>query len=102
MAYAQSSIGSATTGNAISARTCLVSVSGTFSATLKIQYRDASGTTHTVKDGDADLAFTAPGNKVLDFGVPVLVWPIVTTYTSGTVVVSLGGSIRGDEPSVLD
>jgi hypothetical protein len=97
--YAATSFTSATTGNAISARTCLVGITGTFSATVKLKWVDASGTVHTVQESGADLSFTAAGERVVEFGVPVKVYPECTAFTSGTAVVCLTGSITGTETS---
>lgn len=99
--FINTSFTSATTGSPISARTALVGVTGTFSGTIKVKWKDAAGVVHTVQDGGSDLAFTAPGETVVEFGVPVEVYAECTAYTSGTAVVSLSGSISGMERSAV-
>lgn len=98
--YANNSFAGTGVGAAISARRVLVGVTGTFSATVKIKWVDASGTVHTVQENDADLSFTAVGERVIDFAVPVRVYAECTAFSSGPVVVSLSGTVSGLEVSV--
>jgi hypothetical protein len=90
--FKSTSFGSATTGTAVRTSRALVAVTGTFSATIKFKWTDAGGTVHTVQENGADLAFTAAGERVLDFGVPVSLYPECTTYASGTAVVCIQGA----------
>lgn len=83
------------TGDATGKPKChkaLVRVSGTFSGTVKLKWVDEGGTTHVVQEDGADLAFTAPGERVIDMGVPVTMFWSCTAYTSGTIVCSITGS----------
>jgi len=70
----------------------LVRVSGTFSGTVALKWTDAGGTTHTVQESGSDLTFTAPGERVVDMGVPVILFWECTAYTSGTIVASITGA----------
>ena len=65
-------------------RRCIVAVSGTFDATIKVKWIDDAGNHHTVQEDGADLEFTSAGERVLDFGVPVRVYTECTTYNSGS------------------
>ncbi len=85
---------SATEGQKLKTHLCLAVVSGTFSGTLQIKWEDEGGTVHTVQEDGSDLDVTAPIEKVLDFGVPVIVYWECTGYTSGTAKASLTGTSR--------
>jgi phosphatidylserine decarboxylase len=87
--FTTQSFSSATAGTTVSCTICLVAVTGTFVGTIKFKWNDNNGVTHTVQESGADLAFTAAGERVLDFGVPVEVYPECTAYTSGTAVVAM-------------
>jgi hypothetical protein len=67
----------------------LIAVSGTFSGTVKFKWTDNQGTTHIVQENGADLAFTAAGERVVDFGVPVSLYAECTSYSSGTAVATI-------------
>lgn len=90
--FKTTSFGSATTGTEVRTSRAIVAVTGTFDATIKFKWVDAGGVTHTVQENGADLAFTAAGERVLDFGVPVRLYPECTTYASGTAVVCIQGA----------
>jgi phosphatidylserine decarboxylase len=70
----------------------LVAVSGTFVGTIKLKWDDDAGVAHTVQEEGADLSFTAAGERVLDFGVPVNLYAECTAYTNGTAVVYIKSS----------
>lgn len=93
--FCENSLSSATTGSKVRASRVLfaVDVPSAFSGTVKVKWTDQGGTTHTVQENSADLSFTAAGERVLDFGVPVTVYGEVTSYTSGTVRITITGSI---------
>ena len=90
--YTTVSFTSATTGSAIKCSLAIVAVTGTFSGTIKFKWTDNAGTVHTVQEAGADLSFTAAGERVLDFGVPVELYPECTACTSGTAVVVIQSS----------
>lgn len=91
--WKETSFTSATTGTSIRASRVLICVSGTFTATIKIKWTDEGGTTHTVQEDGADLSFTGADERVLDFGVPVTLYPECTSYGSGTAVVGIQGAV---------
>lgn len=94
--FTEASFGATGTGTAVRCHKCLVRVSGTFSGTVKLKWTDEGGTTHTVQESGSDLSFTAPGERVLDFAVPVSLYWECTAYTSGTAVCSISGSRVAD------
>jgi hypothetical protein len=77
----------------VKASRVLICVTGTFSCTIKVQWEDAGGTAHFVQEDGADLSFAAAGERVLDFGVPVKVYPVCSSYTSGDAVVAIQGAV---------
>ena len=91
--FKTTSFTSATTGTSIRASRVLIAVSGTFVGTIKVKWTDEGGVTHTVQEDGADLSFTAAGERVLDFGLPVTLYPECTAYTSGTAVVGIQGAV---------
>lgn len=88
------SLSSATTGGAVKVSRALVAVDipSAFSGTVKFKWTDEGGTAHTVQENGTDLSFTAAGERVLDFGVPVSLYGEVTAYTSGTVRITITGA----------
>ena len=58
-------------------------ISGTFVANAQIQVLDSNGNWQRVED------FAAPSVRKLSTGIPVFLRPILTSYTSGTVVVEI-------------
>lgn len=90
--FTETTFGATGDGSVVRCSRCIVGVTGSFTATIAIKWIDKGGTEHTVQDSGADLTFTAAGEKVLDFGVPVSVFAECTAYTSGSPKVCIQGA----------
>ncbi len=92
--FCEDSLSSATAGRKVKCSRALVAVDipSAFSGTVKFKWTDGGGTVHTVQESGADLSFTAAGERVLDFGVPIELYGEVTAYTSGTVRITITGA----------
>lgn len=93
--FEEDDITSTAEGSRMKTQVCLAAISGTFSGTFQLKWEDENETVHDVYDDDGTiLEFTGPGQKVLDFAIPVIVYWECTSYGSGTAKVSLTGTTR--------